>query len=286
MMSRKHLSDGGLLSVVHSEFKKIKPPRKLAKRSKAIALTDCLMSGVAMFGLKFPSLLKFDEAKKELELKHNLRTLYHVKQAPSDTCMRERCDEVDPREVRKAFKAVFSCVQCGKGLEAFQYIDQHYLLAGDGTGFFSSNVVHCKSCCVKHYNQCHIKIQGYFSDTPSEYKKNTYVLVKNSIQPWELYHIDHERKILKCELCVVDGLQTVLADKSRNSLSTEDKEKIKVLITKPEIPANHPIFNNLTTTSRTLRIDFKCQNNHELSDQVSSFTNNKLMLSLPTSSRN
>jgi hypothetical protein len=36
------------------------------------------MSGVAMFGLKFPSLLKFDEAKEELELKHNLRTLYQV----------------------------------------------------------------------------------------------------------------------------------------------------------------------------------------------------------------
>ncbi len=144
MMSRKHLSANGLLSVVHSEFKKIKPPRKLAKHSKAITLTDCLMSGVAMFGLTFPSLLKFDETKEELELKHNLRTLYHVEQAPSDTC---------------TFKAVFSCVQRGKGLEAFQYIDQHYLLAGDGTGFFSSNVVHCKNCCVKHYNQCHIKIQ-------------------------------------------------------------------------------------------------------------------------------
>jgi hypothetical protein len=43
------------------------------------------MSGVAVFGLKFPSLLEFDEGKKELVLKHNLRKLYHLKQAPSDT---------------------------------------------------------------------------------------------------------------------------------------------------------------------------------------------------------
>jgi hypothetical protein len=64
-MSRKHLSDDGLLSVVHSEFNKIKHQQKLTKRSKAIALTDCLMSGVAMFGLKFPSLLKFDEVKEK-----------------------------------------------------------------------------------------------------------------------------------------------------------------------------------------------------------------------------
>ena len=80
LLSRKHLSASGLLGVVHSQFKKIKPPQELAKRSKPISLSDCLMSGVAMFGLKFPSLLKFDEAKEELELKHNLRTLYHVEQ--------------------------------------------------------------------------------------------------------------------------------------------------------------------------------------------------------------
>lgn len=125
MLSRKYLSANGLLGVVHAQFKKITPPRELAKRSKSITLTDCLMSVVAMFGLKFPSLLKFDEAKEELELKHNLRTLYHVEQAPSDTYMRERCDEVDPSEVRKVFKAVFSCVQRGKGLAPFQYIDRN-----------------------------------------------------------------------------------------------------------------------------------------------------------------
>jgi hypothetical protein len=239
LLSRKHLSASGLLGVVHSQFKKIKPPRELAKRSKPIALTDCLMSGVAMFGLKFPSLLKFDEAKEELELKHNLRTLYHVEQAPSDTYMRERCDEVDPREIRKVFKAVFSCVQRGKGLEAFQYIDQHYLLAGDGTGFFSSDVVHCKNCCVKHYNKCHIKIQGYFPKDSSEHKKNTYVLVKNSKQPWELHCIDHERKITKHDPGVVDGLQAVLANKSRSNLSKGEKEQIQALIIE-HYQKNHP----------------------------------------------
>lgn len=57
-----------------------------------------------MFSLKFPSLLKFDEAKKDTQIKHTLRTLFHVQQAPSDTYMRERNDETDPREVRKVYK--------------------------------------------------------------------------------------------------------------------------------------------------------------------------------------
>ncbi len=58
--SRKYLSAQGLLSVVHAQFNKIEPLRDLAPRSNPITQTDCLMSGLAVFGLKFPSLLKFD----------------------------------------------------------------------------------------------------------------------------------------------------------------------------------------------------------------------------------
>lgn len=180
LVSRKYLSASGLLKVVHEQFKTIKSPRSLSKRKSPITLTDCLMSAVAMFGLKFPSLLKFDEGKNELEIKHNLRTLYHVDKSPCDTYMRERCDEIEPSEIRKFFKVIFSHVQRGKCLEKFQYLDEHYLLAGDGTGFFSSKKVNCKKCCVKHHNQCHVEIQGHIPIDPSQHKKNTYILVRSS----------------------------------------------------------------------------------------------------------
>jgi hypothetical protein len=203
----------------------------IAPRPNPITLTDCLMSAVAMFGLKFPSLLKFDEGRDEDRIKHNLRTLYHVNQAPSDTYMRERCDEVDPREVRKIFKTVFSCVQRGKGLEAFEYLDNHYLLAGDGTGFFTSNTTHCVNCCVKHPNTCRIKFVLNVLEDLSNYKKNTYLLVKNPKQPWEMYYIDNKKKKNKIELHVISGLAEILLDRPRKKLSSEEKEHIKELIT-------------------------------------------------------
>ena len=59
--SRKYLSAQGLLGILHEQFQKIKQPRTLVARAMPITLTDCLMSGLAVFGLKFPSLLKFDE---------------------------------------------------------------------------------------------------------------------------------------------------------------------------------------------------------------------------------
>lgn len=146
---RKDLSSPGMLSTISSVFKQVPEPRQ--KHSKTIALSDCLMSGLAIFKLKFPSLLQFDNARETELIKHNLKTLFKIEQSPCDTYMRERLDEVAPTYLRAAFTKVFSKLQRGKSLETFQYIDNHYLLSVDGTGHFSSNDIHCDSCCVKHH---------------------------------------------------------------------------------------------------------------------------------------
>jgi hypothetical protein len=112
---------------------------------------DCLMSGLAVFGLKFPSLLQFEERKFEAGIQHNLQTLYGVKQAPSDTCLRERLDTIDPRQIRRPFKHIFALLQRGKALEKYRYLDNHYIISIDGTGQYCSEKVHCNHCCEKHH---------------------------------------------------------------------------------------------------------------------------------------
>lgn len=189
------------------------------------------MSGLAMFSLKFPSLLKFDEGKDENKIKHNLKTLFQIQRTPSDTYMRERNDEVNPHDVRKAFKRVFTAVQRGKELEEFTYLDNHYLLPGDGTGFFSSHSVQCENCCVKHHNKCHIKFILNFTDDIENLKKNTYLLVKNSKQPWELYYINHDKQTIQINIATVTGLQDILLDKSRKDLTSLEKELAKEAVT-------------------------------------------------------
>lgn len=150
---RKYLSIAGLLETVHNTFKKIKSPKTRATRVKPITIADCLMSGVAMFGLKYPSLLQFNnDYYSDERIRHNLKHLYSVEQAPSDTYMRERLDSVDPKELRKVFTSIFANVQRGKELEQFKFMGDHYLVSIDGTGFFSSPSVFCDSCCVKQHS--------------------------------------------------------------------------------------------------------------------------------------
>jgi hypothetical protein len=146
---RKYLSADGLVKIVqHSllreKFKELKNP--------IYSWQDCIMSGLAVFGFKMPSLLQFEKDKaSEPILRRNLRTLYGVKDAPSDTTMRERLDTISPRQLRRPFKKIFSYLQRGKVLEAYRYLDGYHIISLDGTGQFSSEKVHCECCCEKHH---------------------------------------------------------------------------------------------------------------------------------------
>ena len=145
---RKQLSAPGLYRLVRESFSQLEPESSRFQ----ISQTDCLMSGLAVFALKYPSLLQFDQQYHEEScVRHNLRTLFGVLQAPCDTRLRERLDEIDPQGLRIAFRRLWGALQRGKGLEGLEYLEGHYLLSIDGTGYFSSSQVHCDHCLQRHH---------------------------------------------------------------------------------------------------------------------------------------
>jgi hypothetical protein len=139
---RKHLSADALFGIVRSGFAAI-PDYRLTDTD--ITLADALMSAFAMFSLKAPSLLAFDKERAE----GNLATIYGIQRVPCDTRMREILDPVSPESLRPLCKSVFQQWPRGKALEAMMFLDGHYLLALDGTGYFSSKTIHCASCLHK-----------------------------------------------------------------------------------------------------------------------------------------
>jgi len=232
MESRKYLSAKGLLNLVCAEFQKINSPRTLLKKtSNPIKLVDCLMSGLAMFGMKFPSLLQFEEqAKKGGLTKRNLRTLYQVDQVPSDTYLRERLDELDPRNLRTIFKTIFSNVQRGKVLEAYSYLDGYYLMPMDMTGFFSSPTIHCKNCCVKQHNRAKLKFAKNLPSQANKSRANTYILHGDIDTTWRLFHVNRKKEIIEFDIKKLPMLEVYLKGRSQSDLSSLDIEEIKAVI--------------------------------------------------------
>lgn len=145
---RKHLSLPAMLAQARRAFQTIPDPVTRCQTP----LSDHLMSGLAMFGLKSPSLLQFDKDSRHDDIvSHNLRTLYEIEAAPCDTRLRERLDQVDPASLRRVYRELFAALQRGKGLEGFEVFDGYYVLSVDGTGVFSSQKIHCDQCCKKHH---------------------------------------------------------------------------------------------------------------------------------------
>jgi hypothetical protein len=143
----------GLLPELKSFFKTIKEP---VVHKGVISLVDCLLSGLAIFSLKYPSRLQFDNSSRETAIAHNLKTLYGIKNIPYDTYLRERLDELPASELQRPFITLIQTAQRGKVLEQFTYFENYYRLSIDGTGYFSSSKIHCQQCGEKHHRNGNI----------------------------------------------------------------------------------------------------------------------------------
>lgn len=141
---RKHINADNLIALVREDFKKV--PDSRADNSK-ISLDDALMSALAMFQLKDPSLLAFDTRRKERP--ENLHTIFGITHIPCDSQMRTLLDPQELFSLRAPFCTVFRQLQRGKDFEKMAYYDGHYLLSADGTGFYSSEQVSSPYCMSK-----------------------------------------------------------------------------------------------------------------------------------------
>lgn len=141
---RNHLNADAMFATVRQDLTLV--PDHRANNSK-IPVADSLMSAFAMFSLKDPSLLAFDQRRQKNP--HSLHYVYGIGAVPCDSQMRTINDEVDPEVLRRPFLSLFHQAQRGKALSRMAWLDGHYLLALDGTGFFSSEKIDADFCLQK-----------------------------------------------------------------------------------------------------------------------------------------
>src|SRR5271154_3032816 len=134
---RKDLCADTLFRLLYSFFSSVPDPRS---GEIEILLADVLMSAFAMFSLKDPSLLAFDQRRQNPN--DNFRAIYGINRVPCDSQMRAILDPVDPTNLRPPFLEIFRQLQRSKVLKCFVSLDGYYLVSLDGTGYFSSTKIH------------------------------------------------------------------------------------------------------------------------------------------------
>ncbi len=260
LVEKLHLSGKGLLNSVRKIFEKVKePPRGNQGIGQKISISDCLMSALAMFKLKYPSLLQFEEAKEDETIKQNLKNLFCLRHVPCDTYMRERLDEVDQDDIRKTFTSIFSSLQRGKILEEYAFLDGKYLLLNDGTGFFSSKKVHCKNCCEKHH------------------KKDGSITYYHQILGSVIAHPDHKEVIPLCPEPIMKEDGATKNDCERNATERllrdfrREHPHLQVIVVEDALSSNGPHLKLLKELKMSFITVVKPDGNKSLFDWVEGF---------------
>jgi hypothetical protein len=217
---RKHLSADALLSWLRSGFADMHDHRP---GKPDISLRDALMSAFALFSLKSPSLLAFDKDRTE----GNLQQVYGIERVPCDTAMREILDPLEPEFLRPLFKGGFGALQRGKALEEMVFVQGHYLLALDGTGYFSSQQIHCESCLETHH-------------------RNGTVTYRHQMLAAALVHPDRREVIPLMPEPIIKQDGTAKNDCERNAAKRfitklrQDHPHLKLIVTEDSLSSNAP----------------------------------------------
>ena len=88
--TRRHLSFDPLIRRIRLRAKQLPDPRNQSDCEYSMA--DALMSALALFSLKDPSLLAFEKRRYD----ENIKNLFRVLNVPSDTQMRTILDPLEP----------------------------------------------------------------------------------------------------------------------------------------------------------------------------------------------
>ena len=125
-----------MLTVASRTFERVKTGD--CNRATSFSARDCLMSALAIFTFKFPSMLQFDTASyRNQKLIANLRNLFGVERAPTDSTLRRRIDEIDFKHIHRALRAAFGWLRRNRLLDPFRVAKFNNLmpLMVDGTGY-------------------------------------------------------------------------------------------------------------------------------------------------------
>ncbi|MEE4607139.1 MAG: transposase [Desulfobacteraceae bacterium] len=146
MHQKKHLSFSAMRKKMAERFRQIEDSRQEAKVDYEVH--DCLMSAFAMMFFQDPSMLTFQRRLEDSIQQNNLKALFQVSSIPKDSQLRDVLDGLSNESIDCVFDDLFGALQRGKHLAQYKVLDGYYLVAIDGSEYFSSEKIHCPHCLV------------------------------------------------------------------------------------------------------------------------------------------
>lgn len=128
-------------------------PDKRTGKNLRYDFMDVAMGAFSIFFTQSPSFLSHQRLMQKSQGVNNATSLFGVIHIPTDNHIRDLLDEVEAEKVFPVFDFCFDELLKAGYLNQFRQENGDFLLALDGTEYFSSEKVHCSSCTKKEHTR-------------------------------------------------------------------------------------------------------------------------------------
>ncbi|NJL77326.1 MAG: transposase [Saprospiraceae bacterium] len=159
-----------LVSEIKTRFAQVGDHRG---KNVVFKLHDVLMSGYAMFSLKYPSLLDFGQ--RNMAEEQNIYRLFGVNKVCSDTQFRTILDEVEPSSIYGILPDMVKLLSEKGGLEGYEVLGDYKVASIDGVEFFQQ-----QDGCQK--NDCELNAAKRLkAQLKKDYPKEKFIVVEDAL---------------------------------------------------------------------------------------------------------
>ena len=128
-------------------------PDKRTGKNIHYDMLDAASGAFSVFFTQSPSFLSHQKMLEQRYGLSNAKTLFRMRDIPSDNHIRDLLDSVSPSFLDPVFKICFDALKKSGHLDSFRVSlgekSDDVLIALDGTEYFSSEILHCKNCSIR-----------------------------------------------------------------------------------------------------------------------------------------
>ena len=144
-MTEAALSFAKLLKRLHDGIAEMSDPRQ-ASNATTYSLSDAVLGAFAMFFMQCDSFLEHQRQMQSRRGQDNAQSLFGLTRVPTNNQIKNILDAIPTTALLGIFGWVFERLQQSGVLNAYRSLNQTWLVALDGTEYFSSQKLCCEQC--------------------------------------------------------------------------------------------------------------------------------------------
>lgn len=147
-MASPPLSFDGLSARLVSAIDEVEDPRKPSNATR-YSVKEAVMGAFSCFFMQSESFLDYQRQLNSRSGQDNAQSLFGLEQIPSVEQIRNILDKLAASGLSSVFISLYQALQAQGYLQRFQVLEEHLLIALDGTEYYSSQKISCPCCSTR-----------------------------------------------------------------------------------------------------------------------------------------